>query len=292
MKTFARFKRTLAALAAALTAIAVLAAPPGSAQPPNRPGGGGGSGGTSVQIVDRSLLVTAGFSSSLRVTGRPGPNRGTAIYCGWFRLAFGGYPAVQVVQVRRPVVGSTYLLYCWYRAGDRLVSGYPLVRVYRGPSLPGSPTSTSEVSRFAVSRIDFDHPSFVLSPDGAQITGVPTWLGVGSRLDYAGVSAAAGPVWAAVRPVFRDVVFELPDGSVLVCGRSSATTFWDANGPPGQANDCSHAFASAGTSEVAATLRWTIWQRTNRNRREHFWGIYTARTTLTVDVGELQAVIN
>jgi len=288
MKTAAKLKKALAIIVIVFTAITVIST--ASAQPPNH--SGGGSGSTNVQIVDRSLLVTAGFSSSLRVTGSPGPNGGTRIHCGWFSLVFGGFPVVRVVQVRRPVVGSTYLLYCWYSSSNSLIAGYPLVRTYRGPSLPGSPTSTSEVSRFAVSRIDFDRPTFVLSPHGAQISGVPTWLGVDSRLDYEGVSAAAGPVWAAVRPVFRDVVFEMPDGSVLVCDRDSVTAFWDANGPPGQVNACSHAFASAGTAEIKATLRWTIWQRTNRNRREHFWGIYTARTTLEVEVGQLQAVIN
>ena len=271
---------------------------PASAQPPGGgPGGGsssgsGGSGGTSVQIVDNSLLVTAGFSSSLRVTGRPGPGSGPRIRCGWFRLVFGGWPTVQVVQVRRPVIGGTYLLYCWYGYGRTLVPGYPLVRVYRGPSLPGSPTSTTEVSRWAVSRIAFERPSLVLNPAGNQIAGVPTWLGVDGRLDYACVSAAAGPVWAAVRPVFKDVVFEMPNGDVVVCARGPATDYYDPAGPPGQTNDCSYPFSSTGRAEIKATLRWRIWQRTDRNPREHYWGMFTLATRADVVVGELQAVIN
>ncbi len=267
------------------------AQPPGGG-PPSSGGGSGGSGGTSVQIVDNSLLVTAGFSSSLQVTGRPGPGRGPRIRCGWFRLVFGGWPTVQVVQVRRPVIGGTYLLYCWYGYGSTLVPGYPLVRVYRGPSLPGSPTSTTEVSRWAVSRIAFERPSLVLNPAGNQIAGVPTWLGVDGRLDYAGVSAAAGPVWAAVRPVFKDVVFEMPNGDVVVCARGPATDYYDPAGPPGQTNDCSYPFSSTGRAEIKATLRWRIWQRTDRNPREHYWGMFALTTRATVDVGQLQAVIN
>ncbi len=247
---------------------------------------------TGIQFFDHSLLVEVGFRSELSETRSFGPTSGRSAYCGWFEMAFGGFSVLQLAQVIEPEIGVAYVVYCWDGLTDEILPRYPKIKTYDPNSGFGRETADPfEVALYAVGRIDFEAPSVVMNPPGTQLVGIPTWFGVTSRVHYDPVSAAAGPVWAAVRPVLRNVTFRFDDGDSFVCGPSDATALWDPNGPRG---DCSYTFDSNGDGSVRmwVTAIWTIWQRTNRNPTEHYWGSHRRTTAVNVNLRELQAVIN
>jgi hypothetical protein len=180
-----------------------------------------------------------------------------------------------------------------------MLAGYPQFVIYTPGTITGPVMSTAEVANFAADSITFEAPVPALSPVGEQIVGVPTWLAVTSELDYPAVSAAAGPVWASVRPEFRDVTFTTAIGDEITCDRETgATTLWDPSGPANQSSDCTYTYTSNGSgqdareSEITATITWNLWQRTDQNPAEHFFRTHTETTVIPVTVRELQAVID
>ncbi len=255
------------------------------------------TGGTTTIIDDHTLIVTAGSERDLTLTATPGRGDGRVIKCGWFQAEFGDLIIFDIVQLRDPVAGETYMLWCWYADDGTDVPGFPVRVVYQRPVIAGEPATTEETTLFALDSITFAAPALALSPAGEQVVGIPTWLAVTSQLDYPQVSAAAGPVWATVQPVFRDVTWDMGNGDTVTCTlETDATTTWDPTGPPDQTSSCVYVYESNGEGDgevhLSATVSWTILQRTNLNPNWHTWGTLSLTTTAPVTVRELQAVID
>jgi hypothetical protein len=99
-----------------------------------------------------------------------------------------------------------------------------------------------------------------------------------------------------VRPVFRDVTWDLGDGTRLVC-TDDATTRWNPTGPDDQRSGCTHTFTRTPSSteprQLSATASWTIWQRTDRTAGSWvLWGTVSLTTPVGLPVIDLQAVID
>jgi len=253
--------------------------------------------GTEVEIVDSSLTVTAGHVSDLHITSGGGARPGRVIVCSWWDVQGGSFHEIENPGPVVPTEGWYYEIRC--AEDGTMLPTYPRFSVYVPGTVAGPVTSTAEVAAFAVDSITFEAPAPALSPAGAQIVGIPTWLAVTSRLDYADVSAAAGPVWASVRPQFRDVTFTTALGHEVVCDTvAEATILWDPTGPDNQSSTCTYTYTANGPSESAveshltATVTWNLWQRTDQNPAEHFYGTHTETTVIPVTVRELQAVID
>jgi hypothetical protein len=193
------------------------------------------------------------------------------------------------------VPGDGFVLWCLH-PDDSVVAGYPVLVVY-DPSdpVPGAAVSTEEAARFALQRVAFDPPTSELSPAGRQVVGVETWLAVTSRLEYADVTAQAGPVWSTVRPVFRDARWRLGDGRTVVC-TADATTVWVAGLPSSeQSSDCTHVYdRSSGGSGYSASVvvTWTILWRNDRDPVA--WRVFdtlSLTTPVSIGVDSLQTAI-
>ncbi len=245
-------------------------------------------------IVDQTLLVTAGSQESMSIAATPGTGGGPTIICGWFGLLFGGPEVINVGQVLRPVIGDTYLLWCWYAHDLENLSGHPLVATYTGPGVPGEPADEKDVSDFALASMDFVDPALVVNPGATHIVGIDSWLAVSSQLDYHTVHANAGPVWVSVRPRFRNVVWDLGNGDTVSCTRDrDATTVWEPD-VSDQSSECTYTYENSGDGEydVSATVTWTIMRRTFRQDAWLPWRDFSLTTTHTMQVAELQAAID
>ncbi len=251
---------------------------------------------TTTVWEDTTLIVTAATPATLALTETPGtPYDGPVIRCAWFELRIQGV-ALIAVQVADPITGTTYLFHCWFSHpwADRHPA-YPIAAVYDPVVDPPGPLVTTPVAaRFALDSIEFERPEIVTSPAGPHVVGVPSWFAVGSELDYRSASAQAGPVWATVRPVFRDVTWRLGDGKHITC-TADATTRWDPDGPDTQTSSCRHTYESthAEIGAAEATVSWTVWQRTDRTAGAwEVWGTVRLTTAADIDVLDLQAVID
>ncbi|MEQ8842210.1 MAG: hypothetical protein RIB98_14600 [Acidimicrobiales bacterium] len=245
---------------------------------------------------DHTLVVTAATPGTLSLTDTPGaPYDGPRIYCAWFSVVVTS-TGVDIVGIADPTVGDTYVFNCWYTDPFAdIYPGYPIVAVF-DPVVdpPGPLITTPEVARFALDSIVFESPVAVTAPAVTHVVGVESWFAVDSELDYDAASAQAGPVWATVRPEFRHVTWDLGNGDRLVC-TDDARTRWSTDGPDDQTSACTYAYRSSGEEAMAAsaTAHWTIWQQTDRTAGEWtVWGTVSLTTPLSIDVVELEAVIN
>ncbi len=283
-----RRSTAVAGLLAAAVLVAVFRPDPGLAQD-------GPPADTSVEWNGNVLVVSAAAPGTLRLTDDPGaPFAGPVIHCAWFEVVIGS-TSLDIVHLADPVVGETYVYHCWYtHPWVDPYPGYPIVAVHdpiAGP--PGALITTETAARFALDSIEFETPEPVTSPPGAAVVGIPTWFSVATRLDYEPASAQAGPVWATVRPVFRDTVWNLGDGTGIVCTADS-TTHWRRSGPDDQRSACVHTFSDILDQRAASvTAHWTVWQRTDRTAGAWIpWGTVSLTTPLGLEVIDLQAVIN
>lgn len=257
---------------------------------------GDGIEGTEIGLTPGGLVVTAGSPGSLTLSSEPGqPGRGTTIYCSWynFSVEFGEYLFDPIGDSVWPRVNSTYLLNCWTHDPAQSYPGYPTITRYHGPGdIAGSAVSSEEAARFARAHINFELPRIQLSPPSRQIVGVPTWLAVVSRLRYDQVSANAGPVWASAWASLRDVTWDLGNGSSLVCTQD-VSKVWDSTSTQPQTSRCTYTYTNSSGSpfDLAATVRWNIWQRTNTNPSWHLWGTISRTTTIPLNVTQLQSAI-
>jgi hypothetical protein len=247
-------------------------------------------------IADQTLLITAGSQNSIRIAATPGTGGGRSIRCAWFGVSSSSSVPFDVYQVREPVIGTTYLLWCWYTDDLESLPGHPVVTDYTGPGVPGEPADDDEVSEFALNSMDFASPVPALSPAADHIVGVESWLAVTSPLDYDPIHANAGPVWVSVWPRFRDVRWDLGNGDTVRCTRESdATTVWDPE-LRDQSSECVYVYPDAGTGdgahEVSATVTWTILRRTFEQDTWIPWRDFSLTTSQTIRVTELQAVID
>lgn len=252
--------------------------------------------GTEITETVSGLVVKAGAPGSLALSSQPGrPGRGATVYCSWhdFAVKFGQLLLKPLGDSVWPEVDSTYLLSCWTESPAEPIAGYPTVARYRERGAVAGPAVSSEdAARFAAARIDFEPPAIRFSPPGRQVVGVPSWLAVTSRLDYAGVSANAGPVWASARAYFRDVTWDLGNGARRVCSRD-VSLLWDPANPKAKPGRCHYTYTTSRGSpfKVTATVRWDIWQRTNDKPDWHRWGTITRSSTGELPVTQLQSSI-
>jgi len=253
---------------------------------------------TSTEWRDNSLVVEAAAPGTLSLTDNPGaPYNGPRIYCAWFDLVIDG-DDIEANHITDPTVGERYVFNCWYtEPWIDPFAGYPIVTIY-DPVVdpPGPVITTPETARYAINSIDFEIPSIVTSPAGTHIVGVPSWFAVDSELGYSSASAQAGPVWATVRPEFRDVTWHLGTGDQLVCNRD-AQRQWNPDAPDTQSSDCTYTYETGNRADssmaVSATVNWTVWQQTDRTDGQWVvWGTVSLATTVDINVSELQAVIN
>jgi hypothetical protein len=250
---------------------------------------------TSIEWEGNALVVTASAPGTLRLTDEPGaPFAGPVIRCAWFEVVVGG-ATLDIVHLADPVAGETYVYHCWHtHPWVDPYPGYPIVAVHdptAGP--PGALITTETAARFALDSIEFETPEPVTSPPGASVVGIPTWFAVATPLDYEPASAQAGPVWATVRPIFRDTTWNLGEGTRVVCTADS-TTRWRPSGPDDQHSACVHTFSATPTDPAASvTVHWTVLQRTDRTAGAWIpWGTVSLTTPLDLEVIDLQAVIN
>lgn len=246
-----------------------------------------------VDIGPDSVTVTAGTPGSLRLVQRPGAS-GPAVRCAWHRLLWGdGDPTGTVPVVPEP--GSGYVLWCIHVADGSVVDGYPRLVVYDpADPIPGGAVSSADAARFALDRIRFEAPAPRLSPESRQIVGVPTWLAVTSTLGYPDATAQAGPVWASVRPVFRDATWVMGDGTTVVCG-DVVDAVWEPGRPvESQSSGCTHVYetVSGGGHRASVTVTWEILWRSDRDPdRWRLFDTLSIATPLPIVATQLQAAI-
>lgn len=255
--------------------------------------GGDGDTGTNIKETSEGLVVTAGTPGSLRVTSTPGqPGRGPTIYCGWYRAIVDGF--LVHLEPIVPQLNETQVLNCWTDDPNEPYPGYPKIVTYRGRAeIAGSAVSSADAAQFAVSRLGFKLPEIRLSPPRQQVVGVPTWFAVTSQLHYQDVSANAGPVWATVRALFRDVTWDLGNDEPKLRCKSDVAKVWNPKGNRAQSSACSHTYISdkGAPLNIKATVRWDIWQRNNTNPTWHRWGTISRSSKVSVPVTQLQAAI-
>lgn len=245
-------------------------------------------------VIDRTLLVVAGSQESMTENPRPGPGPGRRIDCAWFRVELGGIEVFDLVQVRRAVVGQTYVLWCWWHDTEESLAGHPIVAVYTGPGIPGLAADVDEVAAFALDSIDFVPPAPAINPPGGQVAGIETWLAVTSPLDYRVVHASAGPVWVSVDPRPTGVTWRVDDGTEIECAPGAVATEWDPEGPDAQSSECTHLYTAGGDEPrpVTATVNWEIWRRTFTEPAWAPWREFSLTTTTQVTVHQLQAAVD
>jgi hypothetical protein len=241
-----------------------------------------------------SVTVAAGTPGSLRIVDRP-RSSGPAVRCAWHRLVWGNADPIGTAPVV-PVEGSGYVLWCVHVADGSVVDGYPLLTVYDpADPIPGGAVSSADAARFALDRIRFEEPRPRLSPEAAQIVGVPTWLAVTSQLAYGDATAQAGPVWASVRPVFRDVSWAMGDGTAVVCA-DDVDVVWEPGRPAdSQSSRCTHVYETASGPDghpATVTATWDILWRNDRDpNRWQLFDTLSITTTVPIVADQLQAAI-
>ena len=267
--------------------------------------GGGGDGSSGVE-VDRTVEVVAAYQSPISYSETPATPGGPAVECNFFfwlggeigdSSPFGWTRAIEYADLFGTDQPWSVQIRCW--VGDEDLPGFP--QFWDPPEPPlGGPGDVVELPRleiYAREAISFETPVVVLSPAADQVVGVPTWLAVSTELDYAPVTANAGPFFATARAEFRDVTWDMGDGSPpVVCTEDVALTFDPDLPVDEQDSRCTHTYESNGPGaeaeiEVTATVAWRIFgTRTGLAERE--LAPITRSITFVVDVRELQAVID
>jgi len=255
-----------------------------------------GGGTSDVGYNDGTLSVEAGEPGSVTLVDTPGQGPvGRPVSCTWHDIVGVGRDLSWDLEPTVPQPDGLYLLICVFPDDGSSVSGYPIAVEYNPiDPIPGGVVGVTEVAKFAIDSITFELPTAVLSPPGSQIVGVDTWLGVSSRLIYPSASAQAGNTWATVRPVLRDAVWDLGDGTTVNCATDIATT-WDPAAPTSQSTTCSHVFESVSGPSLFAgrvDVSWTVYELTDLHPNTWtVWGVVSRGSRVGFMVGELQSVI-
>lgn len=250
-------------------------------------------------VVDDTLVITAGSSTSMRVAARPGRGTGPTIRCTWFSLAIDPV-TVSLVQEDQLVVDQAYLLWCWYPADDGTrasLPGHPLVRTYTGPGIPGDPADVDDVSEFALASLRIAQPEVATNPGDQQIVGIDTWLAVSSNLEYEPIHANAGPVWTSVRPVPHSISWDMGNDERTTCPPDAAAFEpWadTATDDP----ECRYRYESrpvaadgvAGETQLTATVTWRVMRRTFLEPEWTYWRDLELSGARSIEVIELQTV--
>ncbi|MEM7141357.1 MAG: hypothetical protein AAF548_10025 [Actinomycetota bacterium] len=249
-----------------------------------------------MTAVDNTVTVVAAYPGSLTITSDPAPYAGPTLRCGYFDVVTGGQAVIDIVAAI-PVAGDTYLFYCWEPGDHPFLDpypSYPIVVIYDPQTDPGPAVTTPIAAQHALDNIVFETPATATAPAVDHIVGVPSWLAVTSELEYAPVTAQAGPVWATVRPEFARATWTFGNGDDPLTCVVDATTRWDPD-LVDQSSDCTHTFETSSdepfTGEVVIT--WTIWQQTDRDPTGwSVWREFSLPSPVAFDVVELEAAIN
>ena len=256
--------------------------------------------GAATEIDARPTLTETGFVvqaseyGSLRLVEAPRDHPvGSWIECSHLAVPSFDAPVDVVTDPVVPRAGGVYSLWCWYEPDHDVVPGYPtIVQFDPIEPVPGL-VDAVDVAEFAQSRLDLVAPEPGLSPPLVQIVGVETWLAVVSDIEYADVTAQAGRAWATVRTTFRDVVWEMGDGSVVTCV-ADATTTWNPLADGGQRSACTHTYVDSSPVgyQASVTATWTLTWVNNESPVDFVpWATISLTSPVTIDVIELQAVI-
>lgn len=259
--------------------------------------GTGGQEGETGQTAD-GFFVTAGHIDERRLTDTPGPRPGRVVQCEFWEVFGTSLGEANPFPVA-PIEGQLYELRCF--VDGAMLPAYPTFIIHDPPVIADPAVSTDEITAYAYRSMTFEAPTPAINPVADQIVGIPTWLAVTSRLDYPSVSAAAGPVWASVRPAIRDVVFTMPNGDTVRCGPATdMAVVWDEAAGDNQSSDCTYTFTENGenldagpvAAEIIATVTWDLYRQTNLQPAERWWATHVETTVIPVTIRELQAAIN
>lgn len=273
-------------------------------------GAQGAEGDEGAESDGRIAQVTAAFRPAVTYTATPAPTSEAPVACDFFAdlgpplgpsPSFGWTEAIRNADILGTGTPWSVQIRCWRAGSPTLLPGYPRFWDPPTPPLAAAPDliEAPRLELYASRAIPFEPAAAELSPAAEQIVGVPTWLAVTSELDYAPVTANAGPLWATVRPVFRDVRWDMGDGSVPIrcAGDDVAVRFDPDVALERQSTDCFHVYESNGVGAVVpttitATMTWDIWASTSTRPTERLITPVTRTATFIVDVRELQAVID
>lgn len=257
---------------------------------------------------DASVTFRLAYRDSMRVVAERGGIAGATAECGNFDVIASNPSAdafehnFDIVTATSFIDGEWYLLHCWEPGGNPWVDGippYPIgFQCCNEPTPGGTLVNTWDIAAYAVGNIDFFAPTPEVSPTGEQVVGVPTWLAVTSQLEYAPVTAAAGPLWATATPVFREAVWEFGNGDEPVtCDGDDVATLWNAEiDAAEQSTGCDYVYESNGDGEAfegAVTLYWDVYWEESRNPGvQQYFQELALTTPVVFNVRELQAVID
>jgi len=266
------------------------------------------SGGTAVSFPTGTVEITAGFRSELAIVSEPDRTVGTRRPVGCFYFVvidsephietFGRAEALTLHE-QRTNTDNPVGIHCFFIDTRAAIAGYP--RVWDPTPTPGAQPpliDLVELEIWARNQLTFTPPTPQLSPAGDQFVGIASWLAITSELDYALISAQAGPIWITATPVFRNVTWDMGNGDQVTCTDDVAAV-WHPDRPD-QTSTCTYVYESNGAgavveTEITATATWSILTVTSADPEgaaPRPSGTVSRSTTFTTDVRELQAVID
>ena len=266
------------------------------------------SGGTAVSFPTGTVEITAGFRSELAIVSEPDRTVGTRRPVGCFYFVvidtephietFGRAEALTLHE-QRTNTDNPVGIHCFFIDTRAAIAGYP--RVWDPTPTPGAQPpliDLVELEIWARNQLTFTPPTPQLSPAGDQFVGIASWLAITSELDYAPISAQAGPIWITATPVFRNVTWDMGNGDQVTCTDDVAAV-WHPDRPD-QTSTCTYVYESNGAgavveTEITATATWSILTVTSADPEgaaPRPSGTVSRSTTFTTDVRELQAVID
>ena len=255
-------------MTAVFVAVAILAAGLTLSVAGSRHASAGGFVGSGYgTITDGSPEAVVIVDNSGAVASWSGTPRGGARWtCGYYTVdALQTSPVDFVLAVRwfdgpvNPIAGFFYVLACDDQSGNRVKSTYLQYS-------PGDPFGGVAVVERTVDearrRIELDPPVPAMNPWPMQLAGIPTWFWIADGWSERWATAEIGSVSATVhaRPV--GVVWDLGDGTRIICDRGVAYDVWRY--PRDQASSCTHPYVRTTVGEpfglvlVTATLYWAI----------------------------------
>jgi len=266
------------------------------------------SGGTAVSFPTGTVEITAGFRSELAIVSEPDRTVGTRRPVGCFYFVvidtephietFGRAEALALHE-QRTNTDNPVGIHCFFIDTRAAIAGYP--RVWDPTPTPGAQPpliDLVELEIWARNQLTFTPPTPQLSPAGDQFVGIASWLAITSELDYAPISAQAGPIWITATPVFRNATWDMGNSDQVACTDDVAAV-WHPDRPD-QTSTCTYVYESNGAgavveTEITATATWTILTVTSddpEGAAPRPSGTVSRSTTFTTDVRELQAVID
>jgi hypothetical protein len=127
-----------------------------------------------------------------------------------------------------------------------------------GPAAATVAVNPEVVAEQAVQQLGLGSPSIEMAPPpgSSQLVGVATWLWIeaGAWQDKT-ATAAAGPVTATATATPLKVVWDMGDGSSVIC--DGPGTPYSAS-DPNATTDCAYTWPAPGSFTVTATVYWSV----------------------------------